>query len=54
MEKTLYITDLDGTLLNPESKVSDYSVSIINELIDKGALFSVATCLLYTSPSPRD
>ena len=52
MEKTLYITDLDGTLLNPESKVSDYSVSIINELIDKGALFSVATARTQATVVP--
>lgn len=40
---TLYITDLDGTLLTPNICVSQKSAEIINMLIDKGMLFSVAT-----------
>lgn len=40
---TLYITDLDGTLLTPNVCVSPKSAEIINMLIDKGMLFSVAT-----------
>lgn len=45
MEKsrTLYITDLDGTLLNNESKISSFSVNLLNDLISKGALISFAT-----------
>ena len=31
--KTLYISDMDGTLLNDGGKVSRRSVEIINELI---------------------
>ena len=43
-KRTLYISDLDGTLLNSNSLVSDNTVSILNDLIDnKGILFSVAT-----------
>ena len=30
MSKTLYISDLDGTLLLPNATVSDYTVSTIN------------------------
>lgn len=41
--KTLYISDMDGTLLNDGGKVSRRSVEIINELIKKGMLFTVAT-----------
>lgn len=41
--KTLYLTDMDGTLLNNEGKVSQKSKEIINSLTDKGLLFSVAT-----------
>lgn len=40
---TLYVSDLDGTLLNAESKVSDESAALINSAIADGALFSVAT-----------
>ena len=43
MKQTLYITDLDGTLLTPEKKVSPRSVEIINRLLAEGMLFSVAT-----------
>ncbi|MBR5428643.1 MAG: HAD-IIB family hydrolase [Clostridia bacterium] len=39
----LYISDLDGTLLNNEHRVSETSAAIINELIDRGLNFSVAT-----------
>lgn len=40
---TLYISDLDGTLFNSDKKVSDYSTSVINQCIEKGMQFSVAT-----------
>ncbi|MDE6633608.1 MAG: HAD family hydrolase, partial [Muribaculaceae bacterium] len=41
--RTLFVTDLDGTLLNQERKVSNESAGILNESIAGGALFSVAT-----------
>ena len=41
--KTLYISDLDGTLLNKEKEISGYSQDILNRLIDGGVHFSVAT-----------
>ncbi len=40
---TLYITDLDGTLLNRESIVPSESIKIVNSLLKKGMLFTVAT-----------
>lgn len=43
MEKTLYISDLDGTLLNSNGKVSSYTANVINKLIDDGMIFSYAT-----------
>lgn len=43
MKKTLYITDLDGTLLDDNSKISGKTASMLNEAIGKGALFSIAT-----------
>ncbi len=42
-EKTLYITDLDGTLLGDDSRVSNGSQAMLNEAIAAGASFSVAT-----------
>lgn len=41
--KTLFISDLDGTLLNAESKLSDVTVEMVNHAISLGADFSVAT-----------
>lgn len=43
MSGTLYISDLDGTLLTSEQKISPESLEIINGLTDKGMLFSYAT-----------
>lgn len=43
MGRTLYVTDLDGTLLGPDKRVSDKSAEIINRLIGRGMLFSYAT-----------
>ena len=41
--KTLYITDLDGTLLHSDATLSEYEVAKIKEFYEKGVLFSVAT-----------
>lgn len=41
--RKLYITDLDGTLLNNESIVSDRSRELLNEAGRQGALITVAT-----------
>lgn len=42
-KKTLYISDLDGTLLNPESRISSFTADALNRLIGQGMLFSIAT-----------
>lgn len=41
--KTLYISDLDGTLLWPDVTLSANTIDILNNHIRKGLLFSVAT-----------
>lgn len=41
--KTLYISDLDGTLLAPDSRLSQTTVALLNHAISEGVLFSVAT-----------
>lgn len=41
--KTLYISDLDGTLLHPNVTLSQETIDIINKHIEQGMLFSVAT-----------
>lgn len=43
MKKTLFISDLDGTLLNNEASVSDFTKKSINALTSKGVYFTIAT-----------
>ena len=40
---TLYISDMDGTLLNPDGIVSRKSTEILTELLEQGLHFTVAT-----------
>ena len=51
MEKTLYVTDLDGTLLNRRDRVSSFSVEAINRLVEEGMLFTYATARSLVSAS---
>lgn len=39
----LYVSDLDGTLLNPSGALSTYSCKHLNRLLEDGLQFSVAT-----------
>ena len=41
--KTLYVSDLDGTLLRSDQKTSEYTNKTIGELVQNGMLFSYAT-----------
>ncbi len=41
--KTLYISDLDGTLLNQNAELSEDTKNALNKLIADGVYFSVAT-----------
>ena len=47
----LYVTDLDGTLLNRQGRVSAFSARVINGLVDKGLLFTYATARSLVSAS---
>ena len=42
-EKTLYISDLDGTLFNDAAQLSGFTVREINRMISQGMHFSIAT-----------
>ncbi len=43
MKHTLYVTDMDGTLLDGDSRVSPRSAEIISRLSQRGTLITVAT-----------
>lgn len=50
-EKTLFVSDLDGTLLNVHDAVSPETVRIINGLAERGMHFTYATARSYESAS---
>ncbi len=50
--KQLFVTDLDGTLLSTDSRVSPESARIIAELTRRGALISVATARTPATVGP--
>lgn len=41
--KTLYVSDLDGTLLHTNDRLSDFTISTLNKLINQGMHFTYAT-----------
>ncbi len=49
--KILYVTDLDGTLLNTHDEISEYSLGVINSLVAKGMIFTYATARSLVSAS---
>lgn len=49
---TLYISDLDGTLLRSDMSMSEYSVKTLNSLAERGAMFSYATARSFASAFP--
>ncbi len=51
MKKSLFITDLDGTLLDDTAAVPEQTKKIINALTQKGVCFSIATARTIMSVS---
>lgn len=47
--KTLYVSDLDGTLLRSNQKTSEYTNQVINDLVKDGMYFSYATARSYNT-----
>ena len=41
--RTLYVSDLDGTLLRSDERTSGYTNRTVNRLVGEGMLFSYAT-----------
>ncbi len=48
-EKTLYVSDLDGTLLRSDQRTSDYTNRVVNALVSQGMYFSYATARSYST-----
>lgn len=47
--RTLYLTDLDGTLLTTRQRVSPYTLAVLCRLTERGVLFTYATARSLTS-----
>ncbi len=52
MEKILYISDLDGTLLNSQAELSEFTKDTINQLVSQGMNFTFATARTIYSAEP--
>lgn len=48
-KKVLYVSDLDGTLLRSDETISDQTAKTINDLVEKGMLFSYATARSFVT-----
>ncbi len=48
---TLYVSDLDFTLLRIDSTLSSRTVQVVNQMVAQGHLFTYATARSYTSAS---
>lgn len=49
--KTLYVTDLDGTLMRDDKTISEESVAILNYLLSQGMCIIYATARSLSSAS---
>lgn len=52
MEKVLFISDLDGTLLNNKGELSEYTKDMLNSMISGGIYFTFATARTIYSAKP--
>lgn len=50
--KTLYVSDMDGTLLQPDQRLSAVAVTMLNRAIAEGKLFTVATARTPATVGP--
>ena len=41
--KRLFVSDLDGTLLNEKAQVSEYTKKVVNQGMEKGLQFTIST-----------
>lgn len=52
MKRTLYVSDMDGTLLSADSRVSAFTASALNRLAAAGVFFTVATARTAATVEP--
>lgn len=49
--RTLFVTDLDGTLMRDDKTISELSVAVLNRLIGEGVCLTYATARSFSSAS---
>ena len=49
MARTLYVTDLDGTLLGPDGSLSEASAGLLAAAVERGVLVTCATARSWTT-----
>lgn len=47
--KTLYLSDLDGTLLHSNERTGEYTNHVINEMTERGMTFSYVTARSFST-----
>lgn len=52
IDSKLYVSDLDGTLLGPDGKLSDYSRRALTKLLEDGLHFTVASARAWGEITP--
>ena len=52
MQAKLFVTDMDGTLLNNEHKISQGNKHAIKRAVEAGVVFTIATGRMYASTLP--
>jgi hydroxymethylpyrimidine pyrophosphatase-like HAD family hydrolase len=48
---TLYLSDLDGTLLTSGQRLTPFTIRVINQFIESGGIFSYATARSWVTAS---
>ncbi|MDE4542567.1 MULTISPECIES: Cof-type HAD-IIB family hydrolase [unclassified Thermoanaerobacterium] len=48
----LFVTDADGSLLDSNNKISEANINAINELREKGVIYTIATGRMFSSILP--
>lgn len=52
MKAKLFVTDMDGTLLNSERKISEGNKAAIKKAVEAGVIFTIATGRMHASALP--
>lgn len=53
LDNTVFISDMDGTLLKDDSELSDFTLETLHALMQKGLKFTVATARSWKSAKPK-